>query len=178
MMLPSKVTNPCGGLLALRHELRDLKHGGWGFLYSSTQRITLQDGTPLPTEIQAELNHAAGGALIVSLFALLEDYWPKVEWGNPELVRKEDYQRLLAFRHIRNSVAHKPRGGRADQLTDEVRAFDAVMSSRHPIQGIVECDEMTIKLTQATATDCLPFVSKVTERALGLCLSPAPVQRP
>jgi hypothetical protein len=45
-------------------------------------------------------------------------------------------------------------------------------------QGIAKYDEMTIVRTQATATECLLLVREVTKRALGLCLSPAPVQRP
>ena len=76
-------------------------------------------------QIKEQLAYAAAGVTILNGFAAIENYWSN--WKDPTfdvMFRPEVKQKFLAYRHIRNSFAHFPDGGRAMQRQDEVAAFE------------------------------------------------------
>jgi hypothetical protein len=117
--------------------------------------------------MQRDLDHISGGSLLTLVFAVFEDYWPEdtrsLESQGSQLVDELDLQWLLAFRHVRHSIAHKPAGGRA-RIHAEL--FDRVMDGQHPLLGVVECGADILYVKQSIGQDALFHIKHVTEKAI------------
>ena len=98
------------------------------------------------------------GSLLIYLFAMWESHVPSdVEtW-----LTDEEHRRLDAFEHVRDSVAHKYQGGRADFIRKRT-AFDAEM----PFAGIVwSREDDTIDISDASvAMQCYQAMEQLTKQ--------------
>lgn len=97
------------------------------------------------------------GSLLVYLFAMWESYVPDDVNG---LLAPKELQRLDAFKHVRDSVAHKHKGGRAD-FPPRRKAFNAL----YPFSGIKwDKGSDTIDLSDSSvARDCHQFMESLTK---------------
>jgi len=110
-----------------------------GWILSSTRFVEGYEGqVELREELQARMDHAIGGMSIVYLFALLETYIGREYW---DTVNESMKDKIYAYYHIRNTMAHGFDGKRAERYVDE---FDRVMNSENPIRGVVDYDNNTI----------------------------------
>ena len=142
--------------------------GAWGWLYSSTKNSVSYSDPDAREKVQHELDHLAGTAIILAQFALVEEYWPTKRW-TLDLVDADDLERLLAFRHIRNSAAHSGTYGRATRNTDEIAAFDSVMmrsNSDGRIQGVTRHSKDEIQVDQSAGSDLVAFTQRVVQLAV------------
>lgn len=98
------------------------------------------------------------GSLLVYLFAMWESHVPEdvSSWFTPEELIK-----LNAYKHVRDSVAHKYNGNRAD-FPQRRQAFESMF----PFSGIVwNQQEDTIDLTNASvALDCHQYMEELTKK--------------
>ncbi len=126
-----------------------------GWIYSSSRHSVNYQGQPEQNaRIQARIDNAVGGVSIVYIFALLETYISRDLWKyGDENMR----QRMYAYLHIRNTVAHGFDGKRADRYVDK---FNNVMSSGQPINGIKSFDDDVIILEPSVWTGLKDFIPK------------------
>jgi hypothetical protein len=155
----------------LNLSISNLYREGWGHLYSVTRNAVTYTDDEARERIQGDLDHIATGALIIYVFALLEDVFPKPDWSS-YLMNPARLERMLAYRHLRNTAAHSTDGSRATRNEDEVAAFDNVMGGSSPINGIEPWDADTIRMSQGAATECLGQVKVVVGDATSRILNP------
>lgn len=113
---------------------------------------------------QAEgLGHAIGGFLVVFLFPIFErdEHWPH-HAHEDRYFTTTGRDRFLAFRHIRDSIAHARHGVRTALHAAE---FDRVMASPSRLLGVVDWDEDSIRLSPAIGRECLATMIQVTDHA-------------
>jgi hypothetical protein len=108
--------------IRLDHSISNLYPEGWGHLYGVTRNAVQYTDEVARGRVQADLDHVATGALIIYVFALLEDVFPKPDWSS-DLMNPARLERMLAYRHLRNTAAHSMDGSRATQNQDEVRCL-------------------------------------------------------
>jgi hypothetical protein len=157
--------------IRLDHSISNLYPEGWGHLYGVTRNAVQYTDEVARGRVQADLDHVATGALIIYVFALLEDVFPKPDWSS-DLMNPARLERMLAYRHLRNTAAHSMDGSRATQNQDEVGAFEEVMNGGSPINGIVSWDASNIRMSQGAATECLGQVQVVAGDATSIVLNP------
>lgn len=152
--------------LALKTALAKLHFEGWGQLYAQTASTLINPNFSREEQerIRPLLDHAVGGALIVLLFAIFEadGHWP---WSlqHDRYFKARDRMRLLAFRHIRHSIAHAPNGGRARTHRTE---FEAVMNGDGKIRGVTHWNDDEIHLQSTAGYECLSLMNQVIDDAL------------
>ena len=98
------------------------------------------------------------GSLLVYLFAMWESHVPNdvSKWLTGDELRK-----LNAYKHVRDSVAHKYKGGRAD-FPQRRQAFEAEM----PFSGIIwDQNDDTIDISDSyVALHCHQLMEKLTKQ--------------
>lgn len=147
-----------------------------GWLYSNMRTIDGYPNNPDATiNITERLHHISAGLTCIYIFAILEEFInPRSsEWNDfLDILRPEDKQKLKAFKHIRNTIAHGFDGTRANRDADK---FDCVMSRQDPserIQAVTIHNSNTIKLSHFAGLECYQFVSNVVDYALQRALNP------
>lgn len=109
-------------------------------------------------EIKKGVHSLIEGSLLVYLFAMWEAHVPTDidEWLTQDELRKLD-----AFKHVRDSVAHKYKGGRADFLRRR-HAFEAEM----PFSGIIwDQTSDTIDISSSSvALHCHQLMEQLTKQ--------------
>lgn len=126
-----------------------------GWIYSSSRNSVNYSGQPEQNiRIQARIDNAVGGVSIVYIFALLETYISRDLWkyGNENM-----RERMYAYLHIRNTVAHGFDGKRADRYVEK---FNNVMYSDQPINGIKSFNNDVIILEPSVWTGLKDFIPK------------------
>ena len=98
------------------------------------------------------------GTMLIYLFAMWESHVPDDvnQWFT-----QDELLKLNAFKHVRDSVAHKYNGNRAD-FPQRRQAFESMM----PFSGIVwDLQDDTIDLTNASvALDCHHYMEELTKK--------------
>jgi len=98
------------------------------------------------------------GALLVYLFAMWESHVPNDvnEW-----LTVDERKKLNAYKHVRDSVAHKYKGKRAD-FTQRRQAFEAEM----PFSGIIwDQSNDTIDISSSSvALNCHQLMEQITKQ--------------
>lgn len=112
-------------------------------------------------EIRKGVRSLLVGSLLVYLFAMWETHVPDDvnEW-----LTESEKQKLNSFKHVRDSVAHKLRGGRAKH-PQKRKAFEAEM----PFAGIVwnQTDD-TLDISDASvAMQCFETMEALTKQLMG-----------
>lgn len=149
-------------LIKLMSVLGSLHQEEVGWLYSSIRHSVNYPNPQDRIRIQDRLNHATGGVLVVYLFALFETYFEKNDWN--EYLKPDELEKLLAFRHIRHSIAHGFNGTRADGHRTE---FDRVMSSPTTrITGVKKFDNDSITLAPEVGIQCLDYMKDLSQKCV------------
>lgn len=149
-------------LIRLMNILVSLHQEEVGWLYSSIRYSVNSQNPQDRIRIQDRLNHATGGVLIVYLFALFETYFEKNEWN--KYLKADELEKLLAFRHIRHSIAHGFNGSRADGHRTE---FDKVMKSpTTKITGVIKFDHDSITLAPEVGIQCLEYMKNLSLKCI------------
>jgi hypothetical protein len=108
-------------------------------------------------EIRSGVRSLVEGALVIYLFAMWESHVPKDvnDW-----LTEQERQKLYAYKHVRDSAAHKFRGRRAD-FRRQRTAFEALM----PFDGISwDRESDTIDLSgSSVALGCFGAMSGITK---------------
>ena len=144
-----------------------LNHREMGWLYSSTRNAPNYQDTGLNQDIQSDLDHTVSGLSILYLFSLFEAHFPKTkERGSVKLwsdfIEPATLNELLAYRHIRHSIAHGFGGGRARDHRSE---FDSLMQSAKP-QCVICWDDEKFRLNEYGFTDLKPVMEAAISSAL------------
>jgi len=143
-----------GDLNKIDKVLGGLDQSEIGWLYSATRRAPTYQNSELNENIQGRLDHAVSGLSIVYMFALFETYFPKSKWKKhiaPDVLNK-----LLAYRHIRHSIAHGFDGDRARDHRDE---FEVLMNTSEP-DCIKDWDENKLLLNEYGYKDLMLVMKK------------------
>lgn len=133
----------------------------FGYVLSGRRHIEHTVNFPNHPEETVSIRKGIGnlieGSLVVYLFAMWEAHVP--DDVNEWLTAKE-LEELNALRHVRDSVAHKYKGGRA-KFPQRRRAFEAEM----PFAGIVwDNGEDTIDLSNSSvAMYCYQVMEKLNK---------------
>lgn len=147
-------------LIDLRGVLIAMNQQELGWIWSSSRHAVTYPNPELRASTQRRLDHSVGGLTVVYLFALFEEYFPRAEWSKVTL---PDEQRLLAFRHIRHSVAHGFDGSRANTHAVE---FDAVMASSSPIEAVESWDSTHLWLKAHAGLQLRDLLDSTAARAM------------
>ena len=120
--------------------------------------VSYQNNPEATTEVRKGIHALLEGSLLVYLFAMWESHMPDdvKEWLN-----RDENQSLDAYKHIRDSVAHKFNGERAD-FPNRRKAFEAEM----PFSS-VQWDQQndTIDISDSSAAlDCHSLMAELTKR--------------
>ena len=109
-------------------------------------------------EIRKGIHSLIEGSLLVYLFAMWESHTPDDinEW-----LTTEEKKTLNAYKHVRDSAAHKYKGGRAD-FESRRQAFEEKM----PFSGIIWYqDTDTIDISNSSvAINCLRDMDPITKQ--------------
>ena len=148
-----------------------------GIIYSNNAKPREYPNNPQATlDVMQDVHHLSGGLSIVFMMALLESHinpdMPKdLPMWNAFLDRldTEDRYKLLAFKHIRNTMAHGLDGKRATRNPTHFRRFDEVMARPHAsarIHSVRSHDHEKIILSNGAGIECFQFLEAVIDRAL------------
>ena len=147
-----------------------------GWLYSSTRRIDGYPNNPEATiSVTDRLHHITAGLTCVYMFAILEEFVDprSSEWNDfLNYLTDDDREKLKAFKHVRNTVAHGFDGSRAQRDVDK---FDNVMARPNPserIQSVVCHDASTIQLGHHCGWECYQFFIRIVDHVLGRAANP------
>lgn len=159
-------------LLTLKCWLSEMSRGAWLHMYAPTGQYKLpsnwSDGDR--DALQTKIDHISGGALLVLVFSVFEGHWPEdpsaLEQHRSELISERDLDRLLAMRHIRHSIAHRPDGGRAHT---HAAVFDQVMEGRTKLLGVKKYGDNRLVLAQSIGFEALRLISNIVDEALNRC---------
>ena len=134
----------------------------FGHVYSGKSLIANNVNYPnSPDEtakIRAGVKSLLEGSLLVYLFAMWEAHFPSdiKDW-----LTQDELEQLNAFQHVRDSAAHKFKGGRAD-FPNRRQAFENKM----PFSEIIwnQIDD-TIDLSNSSASyNCLKLMEQLTKQ--------------
>jgi hypothetical protein len=134
----------------------------FGHVYSGKNLIANNVNYPNhPDEtvkVRAGVKSLLEGSLLVYLFAMWEAHVPSDinEW-----LTQDELEQLNAFKHVRDSAAHKFKGGRAD-FPNRRQAFENKM----PFSGIIwnQADD-TIDLSNSSASyNCHQLMEQLTKQ--------------
>jgi len=144
----------------LSRTLGGFDQGEIGWLYSATRHAPTYQDSALNESIQKRLDHAVSGLSIVYMFALFETYFPKRKWK--KYVAPKILNELLAYRHIRHSVAHGFNGERARDHSEE---FEWLVNTSRP-QCIEDWGNDSLLLNEYGYKDLKPIMEKAISSAL------------
>ncbi|MFH2117461.1 MAG: hypothetical protein ABII85_05365 [Bacillota bacterium] len=166
-----KEMTECASLLAT------LKQGDLGWLYSSTNNIVSHKNPKTRKEIQDKLDFLVGNLGLVYLFTIFDSFF---ESGNSKITKpkdlyeeymtdngrifNEDYEKFLAFRHVRNSVVHNFDGTRANTY---ILQFDNVMNRPNLKERIIHVTILSdgkIKTSKGIVLEFLGLLEKIVGR--------------
>ena len=136
----------------------------FGHVYSGANTIANNVNYPqFPEEtlkVRRGVKSLIDGALLVYLFAMWEEHVPDdvSTW-----LTEAERQRLDAYKHVRDSVAHKFNGGRAD-FSARRAAFEAM----YPFDGVQwNSVEDKIDLSASSASyGCFQFMEQLTKQLI------------
>ena len=163
--------DPIKCLGSLNKYLNHIAQREINWLYNNTTTIVADNYQPeTREEIQDRLHNASAALSILYLFALFETYFPRF---HPDDKDKTDdrwkrafapmrLETLLAYRHIRHTVAHGFNGHRA---TNHRQQFDKVMKE-NPLPGIAHYDNDSIWLRHTAGLDCVAFLDRAAQYGL------------
>lgn len=154
-------------LLELLAALDGMSQRELGWLYSSSRYAVTYSDPQVRVETQTRLDHCVGGLSVVYLFAMFEECVPYTDWSKYVW---PDYERVLAFRHIRHSVAHGFDGRRAKTHS---KNFDIIMSSLHPIEAIASWSCSHLSLNSSAGLQLQEVLIAATKRIIGQVASAA-----
>lgn len=152
--------------LELMRVLNEMPQYEYGWILGGMMHRVQHQNPVYREETQRRVDAAVQGILVVYLFSIFDEYTTDSMRG--DWVAKEDKELLLAYRHIRNSVAHGHGGKRAKQCRWRA-CFDKKMDSSEPFPGLVwDREADTIDLTNAgVASSCHLFMSGLARRLAG-----------
>jgi hypothetical protein len=136
----------------------------FGHVYSGANTIAINVNYPqFPEEtkkVRRGVKSLIDGALLVYLFAMWESHVPEdvSTW-----LTADERQRLDAYKHVRDSVAHKFNGERADFAGRRV-AFE----EEYPFDGIQwDRSTDTLDLSDSSASyGCFQFMEQLTKKLI------------
>ena len=152
--------------LELMRVLNELPQYEYGWILSGMMHRVQHQNQAYREEAQRRVDAAVQGILVVYLFAVFDEYTTDSMRG--DWITDSDKKTLLAYRHIRNSVAHG-HGGRRAKACRWRKHFDEKMESSEPFHGIV-WDRVadTIDLTNSgVARGCHLFMTNLAQRLAG-----------
>ena len=120
-------------LIALAGQILHNRQREMAWIETAFQNVHYTD-PEITAEIRENTRHFSAAVNLAFLVVSIEDYLPKPVWRDDlhahGYMSDDDYELLLALRHIRNTFGHSYNGERARQNVDEVAAFDNVMNTR------------------------------------------------
>lgn len=134
----------------------------FGYVMSGANLVANQISYPNHPEetikIRSGVRSLIEGALLVYLFSMWEAHVPEDvnEW-----LTADELQKLNSFKHVRDSVAHKYKGGRAD-FPQRRKAFEREM----PFAGIVwnKSDDSIDISNASVAMQCLQVMESLNRQ--------------
>ncbi len=163
----------------LYSRLRTLNSDAFGYLLSGTNHMQMRVKQDDQKRIQANLDILVGEMNVVYLFSLFES---ALENGSNSVgfdkdlcekymthdgdVYPGDFEKFLAFRHVRHTIAHSLDGTRAQRHVTE---FDNVMSREEMKDRIRNVDILVddkIKVKKAISSELRDFLEIVVSRIL------------
>jgi hypothetical protein len=151
-----------GKAFELMKELTGILQKEFGHVVSGKTLIANKVSYPKHPRETAEIKKGVfsllEGSLLVYLFAIWE---VNVPTDVDEWLTQDERLRLDAFKHVRHSVAHKYRGGRADSPRPR-QAFEAQM----PFSGIIwDQTTDTIDISNSSvAIDCYHLMEQLSKQ--------------
>ena len=99
---------------------------------------------------------------------------PKLtEWQEfLQVLEPSDKEKLKAFKHIRNTIAHGFNGSRAERDADK---FDNVMlrsEGSERIQSVISYDKNNLLLSDFAGMECYQFMQRIVHSALEKTANP------
>ena len=112
----------------LMQELTETLQREFGHIYTGKNLIANNVSYPsLPDEtikVRDGVKSVLEGAMLIYLLAMWESHMPK---NVHEWLTADQKQKLNAFKHVRDSAAHKYKGERAKKHKSKVKAFESEM---------------------------------------------------
>ncbi len=162
-------------LFAIKSALQNTK-GEMDWLYNNTRSIKGYPNNPSATQAVTErFHHVSSGLICIYMFAIIEEFIdPKSpEWEEfLNILDPEDKEKLKAFKHIRNTIAHGFNGARAVRDVDK---FDNVMARAEKskrIQSIVRHNKKIIILGDCAGWECYEFIQNIVRYSLEQAANP------
>ena len=132
----------------------------FGFVVSGKRHVANSVKYPKTPEVEAEIRKGVKalmeGSLLVYLFAMWEEHTPD---DIDEWLTADETQKLKAYKHVRNSVAHGYKGTRA-------KSYKAEFEDAMPFSGITwDTEKDTVDLSEANvAMECHAFLEALTKQ--------------
>ena len=159
-------------LLAVMHvhsALREMVQRGWGHLITSLNHTVQHPNPEIRREIQSNLNEMVEALGLLYCFSVWDAYLDEQATATieSEWLAIDERNRLQAYRHVRHCVAHYYSGRRATRNKSCTVAFDLVMASGEPLQG-VSYTAATIDLSGAAlALPCHQMMEVLSNKLVG-----------
>ena len=132
------------------------------FITKTSHAVSLPD--PKATaEWQENLDHAVSLLAICHVMSIFEDAFPKECWED-YIPDSQDYEKLMAYKHIRNCASNGFTGKRELNDLKERGYFNKVMKSAYKLQGISSFSSRKITLGKMAAYDANIFITVVSNK--------------
>lgn len=149
--------------------LREMVQRGWGHLVTSLNHIVQHPNPDIRREIQSNLNEMVQALGLLYCFSVWDAYLDEITTDSVEndWLTQDEKKRLRAYRHVRHCVAHYYSGRRANRSKSCTAAFDSVMASAAPLQGVA-FTATTIDLSHAVVAEpCHHFMEELSKKLIG-----------
>ena len=148
----------------LTRKLQPLSQGAFGYFTTKTRYAVSYQDVELRNRVQEELDHAVALLSIAHVMTIFEDNFPIQYWE--EIINDtEGYDKLKAYKHIRNSTVQGFTGNRSEN-DEEYEYFDNVMSSDNPIDGVRSFNDKKIFLTESSGNYVHTFITNLTNKII------------
>lgn len=112
---------------------------------------------------QENLDHGASLLAICHVMSIFEDVFPQNYWKE-FVVDKNDYESLMAYKHIRNCAVNGFTGKRELDDIKERGLFNKVMSSENKLRGVISYSSRRFRLAGMAAYDANVFITSVSNK--------------
>jgi len=148
----------------LASELQPLSQGAFGYFTTKTRHAISYQDIEVRNRVQEELDHAVALLAIAHVMTIFEENFPIKYWE--EIISDtEDYNKLKAYKHIRNSTVNGFTGNRSKD-DDEYSYFNQVMDSDNPIDGVMRFNDEKIFLTESSGNYIHTFITNLMNKII------------